>query len=39
MKYTAIYVDSWQSGSHTHSITKYKRIEVNEGETVLDACS
>ena len=37
MKYTAIYIDSWMAGSHMHSLTKFKRIEVKESETVLDA--
>lgn len=36
MKYTAIYVDSWMSGSHMHSLTKMRRIEQKGTETVLD---
>ncbi len=35
-QYTAIYVESWMSGSHQHSLTKIKRIEVKEGETVVE---
>jgi hypothetical protein len=35
MKFTAIYVESWMSGSHHHSITKMKRVEQQKGETVV----
>lgn len=31
-KYTAIYVDSWMSGSHMHSLTKMCRFESKEQE-------
>jgi hypothetical protein len=34
MKYTAIYVESFQSGSHTISMTKMRRIELQDGESV-----
>lgn len=33
-KYTAIYVESWMSGSHRYSLTRMKRIEQQQGETV-----
>jgi uncharacterized protein YjaZ len=36
-KFTAIYVERWMSGSHHHALTKFKRIEVKKGESVLDA--
>ena len=29
-KYTVIYVKSWQSGSHWHSLTKMARVEVDD---------
>lgn len=35
-KYTAIYVEGWMSGSHYHSITKMKRIELHDCETIRD---
>lgn len=35
-KFTAIYVDSWMSGSHMHYLTKFKRIRQKDGETPLD---
>lgn len=35
--YTAIYIDSWMSGSHSHSLTKMRRFQTLEGESVLDA--
>lgn len=37
MKYTAIYIDRWQSGSHHHSSTKFLRFIKEDNETVLDA--
>jgi len=33
-KFTAIYVDSWMSGSHMQSLTKMKRCVQLEDETV-----
>jgi len=36
-KYTAIYVDSWMSGSHRQSITKYARLTVRPDETLKEA--
>lgn len=33
-KYTAIYVDSWMSGSHKHSLTRFKRFECGKSESV-----
>jgi hypothetical protein len=37
-KYTAIYVESWVSGSHTHTITRYKRFtQDTETQTVMAA--
>ena len=36
-KFTAIYVDSWMSGSQRQSLTKFHRFEVKANETVLDA--
>jgi len=33
-KFTAIYVDSWMSGSHRVSSTEMKRIQQNDGETI-----
>lgn len=36
MKYTAIYVDTWMSGSHMHSLTKMRRVEQKGTESVLD---
>ena len=35
-KFTAIYTDSWMAGSHWHTLTKMRRIEQHEGETVGD---
>jgi hypothetical protein len=35
-KFTAIYVESWMSGSHRHSVTRMLRIEKFEGETIAD---
>ena len=37
MKYTVIYEVRWQSGSHTIQSTRFKRIEVQENETVIAA--
>lgn len=37
MKVTAIYVDSWMSGSRQVSLTRVRRLEVNENETINDA--
>jgi len=34
--YTAIYIDSWMTGSHRNTITKFRRIEQREGKTVGD---
>lgn len=36
-KYTAIYEHRWMQGSHWHCLTKFKRIEIKQGESVLDA--
>ena len=36
-KYTAIWTDRWQSGSHWHCLAKIKRIELEKNETVADA--
>ena len=36
-KFTAIYVDSWMSGSHWHSLTKMHRFIQHENETVMQA--
>lgn len=36
MKFTAIYVESFQNGSHTISMTKMRRIEQIGDETVRD---
>lgn len=35
-KYTAIYVDSWMSGSNMHVLPKMRRVERSENETVSD---
>lgn len=35
-QYTAIYTDSWMSGSHRHTLTRMRRIEQRDGETVAD---
>lgn len=35
-KFTAIYIKAWMSGSHYQSITKMRRCEQKDGETVLD---
>lgn len=32
--YTVIYVESWHSGSHKHSLTKMKRVELKNKETI-----
>lgn len=37
-KLTAIYTDSWMSGSHQRVIVKCRRFEQRDGETVEDAC-
>jgi len=36
MKYTAIWVDSWMTGSHRHSLTKITRFTVKEGQTLKE---
>lgn len=36
-RYTAIYVESWSSGSHRHSITRMKRFQQKKNETVMEA--
>ena len=36
-KYTAIYIDSWMSGSHMQTVTKFLRFETLEKETMGDA--
>lgn len=36
MEFTSIYIETWQTGSHCHSLTKMKRIRQKNGETVLD---
>ena len=28
-KYTVVYTDRWQSGSHHHALTKMKRVELD----------
>lgn len=33
-KFTAIYTDSWMSGSHRQTLTLMKRIEQQENETL-----
>lgn len=33
-KFTAIYTESWMTGSHLHTLTKMSRIEQKDGETV-----
>ncbi len=37
-KFTAIYIDSWVSADsyYHHTLTKMKRIEQRDGETVAD---
>lgn len=35
-KFTAIYIKTWQSGSHWHSSEHMRRIEQREGESVGD---
>lgn len=35
-KFTAIYTDSWMAGSHCHTLTKMRRVEQFDGETVAD---
>jgi hypothetical protein len=35
-KFTAIYTDSWMAGSHQMTLTKMKRTEQKDGETVAD---
>lgn len=35
-QYTAIYIDSWMSGSHRQSLTQMRRVEQRDGETVVD---
>lgn len=35
-KYTAIYIESWMSGSRQHSLTKMMRCKKKEDETVGD---
>jgi len=34
-KFTAIYIESWMSGSHWQSLTKFARIEQEPDETIL----
>lgn len=36
-KFTAIYVDSWMSGSHRHSLTRFKRFTCGPSESVETA--
>lgn len=36
-KFTAIYIDSWMSGSNSCSLTKMKRFELRENETINTA--
>lgn len=36
MKYTAIYLDTWLSGSHVQSLVRMLRMECKDGETVMD---
>lgn len=35
-QYTAIYIESWMSGSHMQSITRMARIVRGDGETVRE---
>ncbi len=35
-KFTAIYTDSWMSGSHQMTLTQMRRIEKRKDETVSD---
>lgn len=35
-QFTSIYVDTWMPGCHQQSIARMKRIELQDGETVLD---
>jgi hypothetical protein len=35
MKYTVIYNERWQSGSHWHCLTKMKRIEIEFNDSNL----
>lgn len=35
-KFTAIYTDSWMSGSHRQTLTRMLRVEQRDGETVSD---
>ena len=36
-QFTAIYDDSWMSGSHRSHITKFRRFEQRDGETMEEA--
>lgn len=36
MKFTAIYNNVWQSGSHWHTATHFKRVQQHGRETVTD---
>jgi hypothetical protein len=36
MKYTVIYNEHWNSGSHWHSRTKLRRVERKDYETVKE---
>lgn len=36
MKFTAIFTESWVAGSHMHTLTRMRRIEQLDGETVED---
>lgn len=33
-KFTAIFTDSWMTGSHRNTLTKMLRFEQHDGETV-----
>lgn len=34
-KYTVIYTERWQTGSHWHALTKAKRIETKNNKEIM----
>ena len=35
-KFTAIYTESWMSGSHRHTVVKMARTEQVDGESIVN---
>lgn len=35
-KFTVIYIDCQTVGSHRHTMVKYKRVTLNNGESIVE---